>query len=248
MTLRTSNTEEQTSSGAGYSAPPVLAEARTSKELVEAQAGKQTAVNVAPVNAREIYPDPLGSRSEGATQLASLEEQSSNILNPALTSDVNAKSSEGSLQLALPKGWREVTPEGESTKIAATNSKGARVVVRVYPKEDFKDAKAFASFAVTKLKLSDNSGIKKEDIQLNGDTAVRLSVVGTAPNEMRVGYLITILESERFYVEVLGRTDAYSFAKETPELGAFASALTLTFSTAPTPPPAIAAKPPAPKP
>jgi hypothetical protein len=220
----------------------------TSKDLVEAQAPKQTAVNVAPVNAREIYADPLGSNSERATQLESLEAHSSNIPDPAPTSGVKAKSSEDSLQLALPKGWREVKPEGESTKIAAINSKGARVVVRVYPKEDFKDAKAFASFAVTKLKLSDNSDVGKDDIQVNGNTAVRLSVVGTASNEMRVGYLITILESERYYVEVLGRTDAYSFAKEAPELGALASALTFTFSTAPTPPPAIAAKPPAPKP
>ena len=248
ITLPTSNTEELTRSSAGDSAPPLLAEVMTSKGLVEAQAGKQTAVNVAFVNAREIYADPLGPSSERAAQLASLEAQSSNIPEPAPMPDVKAKSSEGSLQLALPNGWHDVKPEGESTKFAATNGKGARVVVRVYPKEDFKDAKAFATFAVTKLKLSDNSGVKKEDIQINGNTAVRLSVVGTASNTMRVGYLITILESERNYVEVIGRTDAYSFAKETPALGAFASALKFTFSTAPTPPPATAAKPPAPKP
>jgi hypothetical protein len=247
-TLPNSNTEELTRISAGDSAPPALAEGMTSKDLVEAQAGKQTAVNVALVKAREIDGDPLGSSSERAAQLASLEAHSSNVPDPAPTTVVNAKSSEGSLQLALPNGWREVKPEGESTKIAVTNGKGARVVVRVYPKEDFKDARALATFAVTKLKLSDGSDVKKEDIRVNGNTAARLSVVGTASNNMRVGYLITIIESEGFYVEVLGRTDAYSFAEETQELGAFASALTFTSSTAPAPPPAIAAKPPAPKP
>jgi hypothetical protein len=220
----------------------------TSKALVEAQAGNQTAVNVALVNARETDADPLGSRSERAPRLASLEAQSSNIPDSARMPDVKAESSEGSLQLALPHGWRDVTPEGESTKIAAINGKGARVVVRVYPKEDFKDAKAFSNFVITKLKLSDSSDVKKDNIQVNGNTAVRLSVVGTASDEMRVGYLITILESERNYVEVMGRADAYSFPKETPVLGAFASALKFTFSTAPTPPPATDEKPPAPKP
>ena len=32
---------------------------------------------------------------------------------------------------------------------------------------------------------------------------------------MKVGYLITIIESEHIYVEIIGRTDAYSFPKET---------------------------------
>lgn len=245
ITLPTSTTGELTRSSAGDFAPPMLAEVMTSKDRVEAQSGKQTAVNVALVNAREIYADQRGSTSERAAQLASLEATSSNIRDPAPTPDVRAKSSGGSLQLTLPNGWHDVKPEGEKTEIAATDGKGARVVVRVYPKEDFKDAKAFANFAVAKLKLSDNSGVKKDDIQINGNTAARLSVVGTASNQMRVGYLITIIEREGLYVEVIGRTDAYSFAKETPVLGAIASALKFTSSTAPTPPPATAAKPPA---
>ena len=247
LTLPTSNTEELTSSGAGDSPPPLLAEAMTSKGLLEAQAGKQTA-KVAFVNAREIYTVPLAPGSERTAQLASLDGQSSNIPHSAPTPDLKAKSSEESLQLALPNGWHDVRPEGVSTRIAATDGKGSRVVVRVYPKEDFKDANAFTSFAVAKLKLSDNNGVKRDDIQIDDNTAVRLSVVGTASDEMRVGYLITIIETAGIYIEVIGRTDAYSFAKESPVLGAFARALKFTFSTAPAPPPAIAAKPPAPKP
>ena len=167
---------------------------------------------------------------------------------PATAPDVKAKDSEGSLQLALPNGWRYVEPEGESTKIAAINGKGARVNVRVYQKEDFKDAKAFASFVITKLRLSDSDDVKKENIQLNGNTAVRLSVVGTASNEMRVGYLCSILESEHNYVEVIGRADAYSFPKETPVLGAIRKRVKIKSPTAPTRPPATRGKTPAPKP
>jgi hypothetical protein len=154
--------------------------------------------------------------------------------------DMTAKSSDGSVELALPNGWHDVKPDGASTRIAATNGKGSRVVVRIYPKDDFKDAKALADFSVNKLKLSDNDGVKTEDLQIGGKPAVRISVVGTASNQMRAGYLITILESEGSYVEVMGRTDASSFAKETPVLGAFATALKIMPAAAPTPAPAPA--------
>ncbi len=235
ITLPTSNTKEVARSSAGSSQPLLVAEVMTSKGLVAAQAGKQ-----------EIYADPLGPGSKRVAQLASLEMQSSNIPDTAPTPDTapapdaTAKSSEGSMELALPNGWRDIKPEGVSTKLAATNGKGSRVVVRVYPKEDFKGANAFAEFAVNNLKLSDDNGVNKSNIEITGKPAVRLSVVGTASNEMRVGYLITILESEGMYVEVIGRTDAYSFAKETPVLGAFASALKFTSSTTPTPSPPTA--------
>ncbi len=161
--------------------------------------------------------------------------------------DMTVKSSDGSMELALPNGWHDVKPEGASTKIAATDGHGTRVVVRVYPKEDFKDAKAVATFAVNKLKLSDNDGVKTEDIEIGGKPAVRMSIVGTQASEMRAGYLITIVDSGSEYIEVQGRTDASSFAKQTPVLQALASALkvvpTSTSAETPAPAPVAPAKP-----
>jgi len=169
--------------------------------------------------------------------------------------DMTVRSSDGSMELALPNGWHDVKPEGASTKIAATDGHGTRVVVRVYPKEDFKDAKAVATFAVNKLKLSDNDGVKTEDIEIGGKPAVRMSIVGTQASEMRAGYLITIVDSGSEYIEVQGRTDASSFAKQTPVLQALASALKVvptstsaeTPAPAPAAPPKPAVKPPVPK-
>ena len=137
--------------------------------------------------------------------------------------DMTVKSSDGSVELALPNGWHDVKPEGDSTKIAATDGHGTRIVVRVYPKEDFKDAKAVADFAVKKLKLADNEGVKSEDIQIGGKPAVRMSIVGTRVNQKRAGFLITILDADSQYIEVQGATDASSFAKQTPVLQALAS-------------------------
>jgi hypothetical protein len=161
--------------------------------------------------------------------------------------DMTAKSADGSMELALPNGWHDIKPDGAATKIVAIDGKGSRVAVRVYPKDDFKDVKALADFAVNRLKLIDSDGVKTEDIQIGGKPAVRISVVGTGPNEMRAGYLITILEGESAYVEVLGRTDASSIARETPVFGAFATALKIipavAAAPAPAPAPTIEAKP-----
>ncbi len=164
--------------------------------------------------------------------------------------DMIAKSADGSLELALPNGWHDVKPDGPTTKIAATNGHGSRVVVRVYPKEDFKDAKAVANFSINKLKLSDDEGIKFEDIQIGGKPAVRASVLGTQASGMRAGYLVTVVDSDSMYVELMGRSDASSFPKETAALAAFGNALK-TSATPPAPPPAAAspaAKPPLPQP
>jgi hypothetical protein len=167
--------------------------------------------------------------------------------------DMTVRSSDGSMELALPNGWHDVKPEGESAKIAATDGHGTRLVVRVYPKEDFKDAKAVADFAVKKLKLADNDGVKTEDIQIDGKPAVRMTIVGTRASEKRAGFLITIIDAGSQYIEVQGATDASSFAKETPVLQALAGALKVTppaETAAPAPaaaPPKPAVKPPVPK-
>jgi hypothetical protein len=162
--------------------------------------------------------------------------------------DMIAKSSDGSLELTLPNGWHDVKPDGPTTKIAATNGHGSRVVVRVYPKEDFKDAKAVANFSITKLKLSDDEGVKFEDVQVGGKSAVRASVLGTQASGMRAGYLVTVVDNENMYVEVMGRTDASSFAKETPALIAFGSALKAATTPAASAAPSAAAASPAAKP
>ena len=130
--------------------------------------------------------------------------------------DMTVRSSDGSMELALPNGWHDVKPEGESTKIAATDGHGTRVVVRVYPKEDFKDPKAVADFAVKKLKLADNDGVKTEDIQIGGKPAVRMSIVGTRASEKRAGFLITIIDADSQYIEVQGADRRVFFCQADP--------------------------------
>jgi hypothetical protein len=139
--------------------------------------------------------------------------------------DMTVKSQDGSMELQLPNGWHEGKPEGPLAKIVAADGRGSRVVVRVYPKEDFKDAKAAANFTIAKLKLLDSDGQKTEDVQVSGKPGVRINVTGTQASGMRAGYVITVFEADGTYVNVTGKSDASSFAKQAQVLAAFATQL-----------------------
>jgi hypothetical protein len=157
--------------------------------------------------------------------------------------DVTVKSQDGSMELALPNGWHELAPEGATAKIVGTDGHGARIIVRVHNKEDFKDIKAVANFAVGRLKLTDGEP-KTEDVQLNGKPAVRVTVVGTEPEGMRLGFVITVFESDGLYLVVTGRAPASVFTKQEQVLEGMAGQLKITpvaAAAAPSP-----AKPPPP--
>jgi hypothetical protein len=142
--------------------------------------------------------------------------------------DMTVKSQDGTMELALPNGWHEGKAEGPASKIVAVDGRGSRVAVRVYPKEDFKDAKGVANFAVSKLKLLDNDGVKSEDIQLGGKPAVRLTLTGTSADGMKAGFIVTAFESDGMYTIVVAKSDAAGFAKQTPLLTGFAGQLKMT--------------------
>jgi len=142
--------------------------------------------------------------------------------------DMTVKSQDGTMELALPNGWHEAKPEGPLSKIVAADGRGSRVVVRVYPEEDFKDGKTVANFAVDKLKLLDNDGAKTEDVQVNGKPAVRLNLTGTQSSGMKAGYIITVFEAGGMYIDVMGKSDASAFAKQEQVLEGFASQLKIT--------------------
>ncbi len=165
--------------------------------------------------------------------------------SPPAYADMTVKSEDGTLELAVPNGWHEGKPEGPSSKIVALDGKGSRVVVRVYPKEDFKDAKTVANFTVDKLKLLDNDGAKSEDVKVNGQPAVRVNLKGTQTSGMRAGFIITVFESNGMYFDVMGRSNAADFEKEAQVLTDFADQLKIT-STSVSTTAAVKPEPPAP--
>jgi len=146
--------------------------------------------------------------------------------------------------LTLPNGWREGKPPGPAIKIQAVSSRGALVLVRVVPKEDFRDIKAFAEVSLehVKKRLPDSEP-KTEDIQINGKPAIRITLEGTQENGQRRGYVITCFESDANFVNVMGTASESVFKSEESTLAELANQVKIlpaaaTAAPAQTPPPA----------
>ncbi|HTZ35812.1 MAG TPA: hypothetical protein VMB84_07290 [Stellaceae bacterium] len=157
--------------------------------------------------------------------------------------DITVKSQDGSLELTLPNGWHEAPGDQAGAKLVGTDGHGARIIVRVHSKEDFKDIKALATYVVGRLKLQDGEP-KTEDIQMNGKPAIRTVVVGTEPEGIRLGFVITIFESDGNYYVVTGRAPASQFGKDEAILAGLAGQLKVA-PVAPASAPPAPAKPPA---
>lgn len=170
------------------------------------------------------------------------------LFAPPAHADVTVKSVDGTMELTLPNGWREVKPEGSQTQIVATDGRGARVAVRSFSKEDFKDVKTVAGYSAGRLKLIENPEQKFQDVDVNGKPAVRVELTGTEPNGMKRGYIITVFEVDGRYIDVVASSHASAFTKNQQVLEGFAKQLVLAASPTAASPPATsptAASPPA---
>jgi hypothetical protein len=128
--------------------------------------------------------------------------------------DITVKSQDGTVEMTLPNGWREAKKAGPNAKIHATDGHSARVTVRVEPKEDFKDLKAFAEFMGKRLKKKFvDADPKFEDVQVAGKPAIRISLMGQARSGKRAGYIMTLFEGDDVYVNVMASANAGVFNK-----------------------------------
>jgi hypothetical protein len=161
--------------------------------------------------------------------------------------EVTFKSQDGVIEITLPNGWHEAKQGGPESKIHVAGQ-GTRITVREHPKEDFKDVKAVATFLSDRLKKRFTDAEPKfEDVQVNGKPAARVSLEGTEPSGVKVGYVITVVDAGPMYVSVMGTGNASAFAKQRQLLADAANQLKITAATppAPPPPPPAPSKPPA---
>jgi predicted RNA binding protein YcfA (HicA-like mRNA interferase family) len=154
----------------------------------------------------------------------------------AAHADVTFKSQDGAFEITLPNGWHEAKQSGSEAKIHVAGQ-GTRVTVREHAKEDFKDIKAVATFLADRLKKRFTDAEPKfEDVQVNGKPAVRMELEGTEPSGVRVGYLITVIDSDKAFISIMGTGNASAFTKHKQLLADLAGQLKVTAASAATPP------------
>lgn len=159
------------------------------------------------------------------------------------------KSKDGTLQLTVPNGWRESTPFGPAIKIQATSGRGAVVMVRTVPKEDFVDFKSFANAGVARLKRNmPDADPKFEDIKINGVPSIRVSFTGTQANGLKKGYILTFLEVGGMFIDVITSAHASAFEAEKPAMEGMAAQLKIVGGPTATSPPSAPVAPATPGP
>jgi len=128
--------------------------------------------------------------------------------------DTTIKSDDSSVEITVPNGWRQTKTAAPRIQIQATNGR-AIVLVRVAAKEDYKDLKSFAAVGSSRfIKRFVDAEPKTEEVQVNGNPAIRISAEGTEDNGKRRGCVLTFIDAGGTFIEVMGIASASAFAAE----------------------------------
>ena len=168
----------------------------------------------------------------------------------AAHADVVVKSQDGSMELTLPSGWKEVPPRGPNTKLQASDGHGASIAVSAQAKEDFKDLEAFTNFVIEKMKKTlPGAEAKVETVQIDGKPAKRMTMSGTLANGQNASVVVTCMEAGSQFLRVMVHASASNFARQGPVLIGLANQIKVTTVAAAPAQPAQPAQPakPAPK-
>src|SRR5208282_1620667 len=128
--------------------------------------------------------------------------------------DTTIKSDDASVELTVPNGWRQTKTAAPAIQIQVTNGRSV-VLVRVVPKEDYKDLKSFAQVGSSRfIKNLPDAEPKTEDVQVNGKPAIRVTAEGTQANGVRRGFVMTFVDADGMFVDVTGVAGASAFKAE----------------------------------
>jgi negative regulator of genetic competence, sporulation and motility len=137
--------------------------------------------------------------------------------------------------LTVPNGWRQTKTAAPVIQIQATNGR-AVVLVRSAQKEDYRDLKSFAQTGSQRfMKKLTNAEPKSEDVQVNGKPAIRVSAVGTQANGVRRGYVLTFVDTDTMFVEVVCIASASAFKTEQATLVDMANRVKILGAAGPAP-------------
>jgi hypothetical protein len=148
--------------------------------------------------------------------------------------DTAIKSDDSSVEITVPNGWRQTKPASPKIQIQATNGR-AVVIVRLAAKEDYTDLKSFANVGSSRfMKRFLDAEPKTEDVQVNGNPAIRISAHGTEANGLRRGCVMTFVDMAGTFVEVLGIANASSFETERQTMADLAGRVKILATAGPT--------------
>jgi hypothetical protein len=138
------------------------------------------------------------------------------------------RTQDGRIEIELPAGWSEALIRRPPCQISATNLFGAgKVCVMSQPKAGFRGLRSYGEIVKRSMlrRLGDSAASGTETIQVNGRPALRYEITGTARLGIRFGYVVTIVETETRFNQVLGYTFESLLPASRTQLAAAANGL-----------------------
>lgn len=177
-------------------------------------------------------PEPIGPRSSGGSWVLGLVIVAvvAVAIFWALSGRAGgvARSSDGVLELSLPAGWRQTASRESSTRIVARGPSGDEwVYAESANKADFKDLKSYDAYWQQEIPawLHEATRTDSVAIAVNGRPALRWEITGTTPKGMRVGYVMTAVETDRLFSMVMACARRSRFPERRAALGRLADGL-----------------------
>jgi hypothetical protein len=132
---------------------------------------------------------------------------------------------DGHIELQLPDGWHGQTPDQPGWLKASNQNRYVLVISE--NKDDFVDINAYGELVTKQMvkRLQGGEASAPQQITVGGRPALRYDIFGTIDNGLRIGYLLTVVETQHRFSQVLGWTLRSEFDTHKDELGALANGL-----------------------
>lgn len=123
---------------------------------------------------------------------------------PSAAAGVRLVSKDGRVALNLPAGWTE-QPTDSSERVQATDGTHY-VLVITENKEDFANLRAYTETVRKQMtgRLTDADNTDITELRLGGNPAMRCEIFGTHSSGVRVGFLVTVVETGTRFTQVIG--------------------------------------------
>jgi hypothetical protein len=137
---------------------------------------------------------------------------------PALTSQ------DGRVQLQLPDGWHVQAVDQKYVRRLGSNDHYFVALIS-NNKEDYTGLKAYSQIAVDGIvhKVKDAKASEGRPVKLGEFPALRYEITGTTDKGVRLGYVLTVVETKGYFNQVLSWTMKSQFATYKLKMGELAN-------------------------
>ena len=124
-------------------------------------------------------------------------------------------SKDGRVQIQLPEGYSEKTPPKPTIKIEAVDGgAGATLLVISENQKDFASLAEYGEIVRGQMmeRLKDPQGNAGEKLEIGDHPAIRYEITGISSNGMRMAFLVTVIQTETRFNQVVGSCMRVNFA------------------------------------